>query len=86
MSRIYHASLTRSGRLLRERASVGGPHTGWHLRLIKCMETLLVRTLKGVFEEAQQKHRTRRSDPFRSFRPSQTIGLRELPRTTRSVA
>lgn len=28
MSRIYHTSFTRSGRLLRERASMGGAHTG----------------------------------------------------------
>jgi len=29
----------------------------------KSKETLLVGTLKGVFEDAQQKHRIRNSDP-----------------------
>lgn len=63
MSRIYHTRFTRSGRLLRERRSMGEAHTVWLLRLFKSKETLLVGTLKGVFEEAQQKHRVRNSDP-----------------------
>jgi hypothetical protein len=42
---------------------MGQPHTGWLLLLLKFRETLLVGTLKGAFEEAQQKHRIRNSDP-----------------------
>ena len=35
MSRIYHTRFTRSGRLLRERRSMGEPHTVWLLGLIQ---------------------------------------------------
>jgi hypothetical protein len=63
MSRIYRTKFTRPGRLPRERRSMGQPHTGWLLLLLKFRETLLVGTLKGAFEDAQQKHRIRNSDP-----------------------
>ena len=63
MSRIYRTKFTRPARLPRERRSMSQPHTVWLLRLFKFKETLLVGTLKGVFENAQQKHRIRNSDP-----------------------
>jgi hypothetical protein len=64
MSRIYHTTFTLSGRLLRER-EVGGraSHSVASTPVSNLNETLLVGTLKGVFEEAQQKHRFRNSDP-----------------------
>jgi hypothetical protein len=68
MSRIYHAKFTQSGRLLRERA-VGGraSHSVASTPISNPKETLLVGTLKGVFEEAQPKHRVRNKRPVRSF-------------------
>jgi len=69
MSRIYRTKFTRPGRLPRERRSMGQPHTGWLLRLLKFKETLLVGTLKGAFEDAQQKHRMRIATPKIIRRP-----------------
>ena len=64
VSRIYHTNFTVSGQLLGER-EVGGraPHSVASTAVSNPNETLLVGTLKGVFEEAQQKHRFRNSDP-----------------------
>jgi hypothetical protein len=64
MSRIYHTTFTLPGRLLRER-EVGGraSHSVASTPVSNTNETLLVGTLKGVFEEAQQEHRFRNRDP-----------------------
>jgi hypothetical protein len=84
MSRIYHAKVTRSGRSCANVRSVEGPHTERHLRLFKSTGMLLVGTPKGVFEEAQQKHRTRLLRQSGAYWQNVAIILR-LARSTRAA-